>query len=171
MIFKCVMSGTNQTLKAGTIYIDDQSSNDNVLVVTPYPYGTYAMNGDGTAAENPARFANDGLLIRRARLEFLGAPGLRPGIYQNGQMSSAEVYLNGDGEAAPENPRDIYRIEFPRFGEWVDINAHLSSRAVPWNVQGAAITAYYDMLGIQDAFIGRVVTPVLYLDLQGTWIG
>lgn len=174
MIFSCVFGNVyplpELTLKKGTRYINDQGSNENVLYTGVLPFPMRAMNGDGTAFEQAAKFANDGLLIRRARLDFLGAPGLRPGMCMRGQMSSVSIYVNGKGEVSPSNPREEVYIELPRFFEWVDINLHLQARAKPWNVEGARMNAYYDMLGIQDDFIGRKVKPVLLLDLQGTWI-
>lgn len=131
-------------------------------------------NGLGLGGELSASFGTTDLRIDRAKIEFIGAEGLRPGklpgyTEPTGPGATFRVRMNG--------PFRHVMISLSKYGVWEEVNhtfpsygdtnsnVWLEEMTDPLICQGDHVLITYDGRNIQDVYKNTDVTALIFLEV------
>lgn len=117
--------------------------------------------------EQPAIFSrNSNCRIVRARLDFYGAQGLRPGIIQANTNFPAFAALSYKQPINPPESSDLL-MQIPIFNEWFSVEKVLPVYGVDFQMSLNGVWGWYDSVGIGEVYEGKVFEGVLSLEMDG----
>lgn len=122
-----------------------------------------------TASEymQPANFnKNSNLRIVRARLDFYGAHGLRPGMIQANTNFPAYAGLSYKLPINPPSSVDLI-LFIPVFNEWFNVGKILPVYGNDFEISMNDIRGWYDSVGIGEVYEGKIFEGVLSLEMDG----
>lgn len=156
---KYVISSTirsNHTLIAGGTNIEDL---DAFSVDSPTPF-YFLENADR------ARFTKESnLIIRRSKLSFLGAYGLRPGLLFHNTgfpARAAIVYKLPQSIMIADNV-----LQFSDFNQWQEVNVSIPVYGDNFEFGLNSVSGQYDSIGINSIFNGINFEVVVSLEVEG----
>ena len=152
----CSTIRSNHTLIAGGTNIEDLKA---FAVDTPKPF--HFLDND-----HLARFTKESnLFIRRSKLSFLGAYGLRPGILfgNTGFPAAAAIVYK-----LPQSFMITDTIlQFSDFNQWQEINVDIPVYGDNFEFGLNSVHGQYDSIGINPIFNGINFDVVVSLEVEG----
>lgn len=164
-------------ITADTFTLSDSSRNENAAP-TDQDLTVNLLSGKYAGQSLYFEF-NNILLIKRAKIDAVGAPGLqRP--YTPGSGAAADLKFNLIANNGNDDPMGGFGLLFPNWGEWYEIDTPVKPFDVPvapvWNMPGGIkpyklnmssfSTIYYDGFNLAAEYVGQEFRPVITLELE-----
>ena len=165
-------------INTGTFTLSDSSRNENFgvtaqdLVVTLLS-GVYAGQSLYFDFKSP-------LIIRRARVDAVGAPGLQRPYLSGGAGSAANIKINLLAVDGLDTPAGGFGLVIPNWGAWFDVDTkvepYTTTPAPVWSLPdnkqpykfnaASASTFAYDGYNLSSDYVGQDFRPVISLEIE-----